>query len=152
MNSIRQLAVIAGFSMLAAAGTYLVHGPPIRLLHCDPATLKPDELCLKSIPAHADIVWIDARPRADWEKNGLAGSLLWNLDPSEDMQAFEAAAAVQIAMNPRVIVYCGDENCGVSRQIAERIRSLDLGAEVSVLHGGWRALSEAGKVQDSKPK
>jgi rhodanese-related sulfurtransferase len=94
----------------------------------------------------ADVVWVDARSRTDWEKTGLPGSLLWNLDPSEDMQAFEAAVAVRVATTPRVIVYCGDENCGISRQVAASIRALDLGAEVSVLRGGWRALSEAGRT------
>lgn len=152
MNSLSQLALIASLSLAAAAGTYLVKGPPNRLLHCDPATLKPDEICLDSIPADAGVVWVDARPRSDWENNGVPGSLLWNLDASEDMKAFEAEAAMHIAMNPRVVVYCGDENCGVSRQVAARIRALDLGTEVSVLHGGWRALNEAGRVRDSSPK
>lgn len=152
MNTVTQLAVIAAISIAAAGGTYLIKGPPTRLLHCDPATLKPDEICLQTISAGADVVWVDARNRSDWEKNGVPGSLLWNLDPNEDMQVFEADAAVRIAANPRVIVYCGDENCGVSRQVAERIRALDLGAEVSVLRGGWRALSEAGRVKGSSPK
>jgi len=78
--------------------------------------------------------------------------VLWNLDPSEDMQAFEAEIAMRIMELPRVIVYCGDENCGLSRQIAERIRGLQLGAEVSVLRGGWRALSEAGRIKGSNPE
>jgi rhodanese-related sulfurtransferase len=98
------------------------------------------------------VVWVDARPRSDWEKNSVPGSILWNLDPSEDMQAFEAEAAMKIAANPRVIVFCSDENCGVSRQVADRIRALDLGAQVSVLRGGWRALSEAGRVKGSSPR
>jgi rhodanese-related sulfurtransferase len=146
-----QLAVIATISLAAAGGTYLVKGPPKRLLHCDPASLKADEVCLQTIPSGSNVVWVDARKRSDWEKNGVTGSLLWNLDPAEDMQAFEAEVAARIAETPRVIVYCGDENCGVSRQVADRIRALDLGAEVSVLRGGWRALSEAGRVKDSSP-
>ncbi len=151
MKGLGQLAVIAAVSLVAAGGTWLVKGPPERLLRCDPASLKPDEVCLESIPEGADVVWVDARSRKEWEESGVSGSVLWNLDPAEDMQAFEADIAMQVAMNPRVIVYCGDESCGVSRQIAERIRGLDLGAEVSVLHGGWRALSEAGRVRGSSP-
>ncbi len=112
MNPWRQLAVIAAVSLAAAGGTFWVKGPPSRVFRCDPATLKPDEVCLEAIPAGADVVWVDARSRADWEKNGVPGSLLWNLDAAEDMQAFEAAAAVRVAATPRVIVYCGDENCG----------------------------------------
>jgi rhodanese-related sulfurtransferase len=152
MNAIAQLAIIGTLSFAVAGGTYLVKGPPNRLLRCDPATLKPDEICLESIPADAEVVWVDARPRSDWEKNSVPGSILWNLDPSEDMQAFEAEAAMKIAANPRVIVFCSDENCGVSRQVADRIRALDLGAQVSVLRGGWRALSEAGRVKGSSPR
>ena len=151
MKSLGQLALIVSVSLAAAGATWLVKGSPERMLRCDPASLKPDEVCLESVPVDSEVVWVDARSRKDWEKNGLPGSLLWNLDPAEDMQAFEAEAAMRIAMTPRVIVYCGDENCGVSRQIADRIRALDLGAEVSVLHGGWRALSEAGRVRGSNP-
>lgn len=152
MNFFGQLASITAISLAAAGGTYLVKGPPERLLQCDPASLKSDEVCLESIPPDADVVWVDARPRKDWEESGVPGSVLWNLDPKEDMQVFEAEVAMKIAMNPRAIVYCGDESCGVSRQIADRIRTLGLGAEVSVLHGGWRALSEAGRVKGSNPK
>jgi len=149
MNSLAQLAVITAAALLAAGGTWLVKGPPARSLPCDPASLQPDELCLEQIPADAALLWVDARPRAEWRKNGLPGSILWNLDPAEDMAAFEAEAAMRIVETPRVVVYCGDENCGVSRQVAQRIRELGLGAEVKVLHGGWRALNEAGRISPS---
>jgi rhodanese-related sulfurtransferase len=152
MKAIPQLMTVAVLSFAAAGATYLIKGPPGRMLVCDPSILKSDEICLEAVPADANVVWVDARRRSDWEKSGVPGSVLWNLDPSEDMQAFEADVAMKIAETPRVIVYCGDENCGVSRQVAERIRALDLGAEISVLHGGWRALSEAGRVKGSSPK
>ncbi len=152
MNAVGQLAAIACISLAAAAGTFWIKGPPARLFICDPATLKPDEVCLQQIPTGAKILWVDARLRKDWEESGLSGSVLWNLDPAEDMQAFEADVAVRIMETPRVIVYCGDENCGLSRQIAERISNLQLGAEVSVLRGGWRALRDAGRIKDSNPK
>lgn len=142
-----QLAVIAGISLAAALGTYLVKGPPNRFHHCDPATLKADEVCLDDISESDAVLWVDARPRKEWEESGVPGSVLWNLDPAEDMTVFEAEVAVLVMETPRVIVYCGDENCGVSRQIADRIRALDLGAEVFVLNGGWRALKEAGRVR-----
>lgn len=152
MKSVAQLAVISAMALAAAGGTWLIKGPPVRRLVCDPATLKADEVCLESIPGGTEVVWVDARKRSDWEKNGVPGSLLWNLDADEDMKAFEAEAVSRIAVTPRVIVYCGDENCGMSRQVAERIRGLDLGAEVSVLRGGWRALNEAGRVKGSNPR
>ena len=142
-----QLAVIAAVSLTAAGVTYLVKGAPERRFFCDTATLKPDEVCLHQIPAGGTVLWVDARSRKDWEKNGVPNSILWNLDPSEDMLVFESEAAARIAEVSRVIVYCDDENCGISRQVAARIRQLDLGAEVSILRGGWRALNDAGKVR-----
>jgi rhodanese-related sulfurtransferase len=151
MSAFRQLAAISGIALMAAGATWLVKGPPARHMRCEPASLKPDEVCLQQIPENAAVLWVDARSRADWKRNGLPGSVLWNLDPAEDMQAFEAEVALRVAETPRVIVYCGDENCGVSRQVADRIRTLGLGAEVSVLHGGWRALSQAGRVRYSNP-
>lgn len=152
MNAVGQLAAIVGISLAATAGTYWIKGPPARILACETATLKPGEVCLEQISPDAKVLWVDARLRKDWEKNGLPGSVLWNLDPAEDMQAFEADVAMRILEASRVIVYCSDENCGLSHQIAEKIRGLQLGAEVSVLRGGWRALNEAGRIKDSNPK
>ncbi len=152
MNAFGQLAAIALISLAAAGGTYWIKGPPQRTYVCDPATLKSDEICLQQIPTDAKVLWVDARLRKDWEKTGLPGSVLWNLDPAEDMQAFETTVAMRIMETPRVIVYCGDENCGISRQVAAGIRNLQLGAEVSVLRGGWRALNDAGRIKDSNPK
>jgi rhodanese-related sulfurtransferase len=149
MNALAQLMTVAAIALAAAGGTFVIKGPPHRGLRCDPAAIKPDEVCLEQVPADAAVVWVDARSRADWEKNGLPGSLLWNLDPAEDTAAFEAEVAMKIVETPRAVVYCGDENCGVSRQVAQRIRDLGLEAEVVVLHGGWRALSEAGRVRNS---
>lgn len=150
MNAPAQTVAIAVLALAGAGGTWALKGPPERVLRCLPEQLKADEVCLDAVPSEG-VVWVDARLRKDWMANGLEGSMLWNIDPAEDMQAFEAEAVTRIASTPRVVVYCGDENCGVSRQVAARIRQLDLGAEVSVLHGGWRALREAGRVKDSNP-
>jgi rhodanese-related sulfurtransferase len=158
MKALRELLTISGISLAAAGGTLWVKGPPQRRLTCEPSTLKQGEVCLEQIPPNEKILWIDARSRKGWEENGLPGAALWNLDPTEDMQAFEAEIASRIIETPRVIVYCGDENCGISKQVAERIRALGMGAEVSALRGGWRALDEAGRIQpkerikDSNPK
>jgi len=149
VNAISQLAVVAAVALAAAGGTRLVKGPPMRTVPCDPATLAADELCLEQVPSDVAVLWVDARSRAEWRKNGLPGSVLWNHDPAEDMQAFEAEVAMRIVETPRVIVYCGDENCGVSRQVAKRILDMGLTSDVKVLHGGWRALEAAGRVTGS---
>lgn len=148
MRTRSQLAIIGSISLAAAGLTYLISGPPTRSHLCDPANRKPDEICLSEISDPNGLLWVDARSRAAWQKNGLPESILWNLDPAEDMQAFESNNAEKIASARLVVIYCSDENCGISRQVAERIRKLDLGPQVLVLNGGWRALKEAGRVGD----
>jgi rhodanese-related sulfurtransferase len=149
MNSVAQLLVVVGLSAAGAGGTYLVKGAPVRTVAvvCDPKTLKPDEVCIDQVTG--PVLWIDARPRADWLKNGLTGSILWNLDPGEDANAFEEAAMLGIAENPRVVIYCSSEACGVSRQIAAKVNALGMATEVKVLRGGWDALNGAGRIKDS---
>ncbi|MEX1049421.1 MAG: rhodanese-like domain-containing protein [Akkermansiaceae bacterium] len=146
MNVFFQLAAVGGLAVAAAGTSYWVKGPPARAFICDPATLKPDEICLAQIPSNASILWVDGRSRTEWKATGLVGSVLWNLDPAENRLTFEAETAMRIMEKPRVIVYCGDENCGISHQVAGQIRNLGLGAEVSILKGGWRALDAAGLI------
>jgi len=154
MNTAAQLALICGISLAAAWATYQFRGAPDRkpvVVACDPAKLKPAELCLETVISMGvgQFLWIDARSRAEWQANGYEGSLLWNLNPDEDPNAFAAEAAGQMFEGPSVIVYCGDESCGLSHEVAGQIRKLELGNEVFVLHGGWSALRGAGLVKDS---
>lgn len=144
MNAAAQLGVIALVSLAAAAGTWLVKGPPQepKAFVCDPAKLDEGEICLAEVAEN--VLWVDARPRAEWEINGLKGSILWNLDPKEDVNEMEAGAVMRIAEGvEQVVVYCGSEACGTSRQVAARIRTLDLGPPVKTLHGGWDALRDS---------
>ncbi|MFD2255204.1 rhodanese-like domain-containing protein [Luteolibacter algae] len=146
MKTLTQLAIIGVLACAAAGTTFLIKGPPeSRVIFCDPSTLRPDEICLADV--EKDALWIDARSRSEWEKNGLDGSILWNLDPNEDSNAFEAEAAMHLIDARQVVVYCGSEACGTSRQIADRIRSLQFGPEVKVLFGGWEAIKDS----NSKP-
>jgi len=147
MHAIAELVLIGAISAAAAGGTYLVKGPPGRTVICDPAILKPGEICLEQVVE--PVIWIDARLRKDWEKNGLPGSILWNLDAAEDGQAFEAEALVKILENPKVVIYCSNEDCGVSKQVADRVRALDPSFDVKALRGGWQALRDGGRIKDS---
>lgn len=145
MKAVAQLALISGISLMAAGVTFFITGAPQKPLHvCSPALLAPDEICLDMVAANA--LWIDARPRSEWKENGVEGSILWNLEAGEDANAFEAEAAIHIISAQSVVVYCGSEACGTSREIVKRINQLQLGPEAKVLHGGWIALRDGGKV------
>lgn len=154
MNSVAQLVVIVGISAIAAGATYRLRGAPDlspAAIPCDPASLKDDELCLEQVQGEGleKFLWVDARSRSEWEKSGYAGSILWNLDAGEDPNAFAAEAAPLMFDGAKVLVYCSDESCGLSREVAKQIRALGMGNDVFVLHGGWSALRSAGLVTDS---
>ncbi len=141
MKPILQIAILIAISASAASISWFARDKnpkPVPVPHCDPATIKADEICFDQVPEGA--LWIDARLRHEWEKNGYPNSILWNLDPGEDSNKMEADAVFKIAESKLVVVYCTSQACGTSRQIAEKIRKLELGVEVRVLHGGHPSL------------
>jgi len=142
-----QLAVLIGISAAAAGLTWTIKGPPEKttVLECVPEQLEEDEICLKDVTGN--VLWVDARSRKEWQDNGLENSVLWNLDPKEDQQQFEAETALRVLDAELVVVYCGSAACGTSRQIADRIRNLELGPPVKVLFGGWDSIKDS----SSKP-
>ncbi len=152
MNAVAQLATVLAMASAGAGGTFLVKGAPVRTLVCDPATLKEGEICLQQVSE--PVIWIDARSRKEWQENGLPGSILWNLDAAEDTSAFEMEAMTRLLENPKAVVYCSNEDCGVSKQVADKVRQLDPNPsnpsfEIKALRGGWQALKDAGRVKGS---
>jgi rhodanese-related sulfurtransferase len=143
MNAPLQFAILLSVSAAATGVTWLVKGEPEEqvVVRCDPSTLKDDEICLADVSGK--VLWVDSRTRREWLESGLEGSILWNLDPKENQRDFEAGAAMKVMEAELVVVYCGSRACGTSRQIADRIRALQLGPPVKVLHGGWEALKDS---------
>lgn len=141
MKSLLQIALLIAISVSAAGVSWLTRDknpktPPVPV--CNPKSIKPDEICFDQVPQNT--LWIDARSRREWQQNGYPNSILWNLDSSEDANKMEADAVFKIAESQLVVVYCSSQSCGTSRQIADKIRSLDLGTEVKILHGGYPSL------------
>lgn len=111
---------------------------------CDPSNLKPGYLCFDDAIALENVVWVDARPRKLWEKNGFPGSVLLTDHPSEDWPTLLEEAFESLATADNVVVYCATEGCGSSEPVAEKIHSLELlpREKVFVLAGGWKALQQ----------
>lgn len=146
-----QIALIISISLVAAFITRAIKPPSApQAIVCDPATLASDEICLSTVLGEwqNDCIWVDARRRSDWEKNGVPGSLLLTTADGEDFNLLlEAAFPTLAEKQKRVVVYCSDIGCGTSREIARRIRDYQLVPEVRALHGGWMALSQEGLVK-----
>jgi rhodanese-related sulfurtransferase len=146
-----QCTVIVGLSAIAAVATYWIKppSPAAERLVCDPALIASDEICLQTVIEewHKDCIWVDARRRVDWEKDGLPGAILLTTADGENFDLLlEQAFPVLVEKQKRVVVYCNDVGCGTSREIAKRLRDFQLVPEVRALHGGWKALSQAGWI------
>ncbi|MFM2171902.1 MAG: hypothetical protein RI957_2131 [Verrucomicrobiota bacterium] len=144
-----QITIIAVVSLIGAWATRHVTPIAEAEISCDPAKLAADEICLRTVVEDwkNDCVWIDARRRVDWQKDGLPGSLLLTTADGESFdQLLEQAFPVLAEKNKRVVVYCSDVGCGTSREIAKRLREYQLVPDVKALHGGWKALRQEGMI------
>jgi rhodanese-related sulfurtransferase len=83
---------------------------------------------------------IDARPAVDHAAARIPGAL-----PLESARWEEQLPRIIEQWRPDapILVYCGDEACGASRDVARRLKS-ELGLPgLYVLKGGWRAWQAA---------
>ncbi len=148
--------MILGISAILGLGTWLVDGRPSG----DPAIeaartpLKPGEIRLEDLQELEGVVWVDARRAGEWRRDGLPGSIHLTTLSDTDLGTQLAENQEALFTADRLVIYCGDLNCGLSHDLAERLRTdyADLiGGEILVLHGGLVALREAGMLKGSNP-
>lgn len=153
MKSGTELLLVFGVAVLAAIGAWRLAGPAPRTEapSCDPANLPPGEVCLDAVKEDPSVLWIDARTASEWRNNGLPGSLHLTTVGGEDFEARIAEIASRLADAEKIVVYCGDLGCGVSKEVAGRLRDYGLARDARALHGGWSALNAAGMIKGSTP-
>ncbi|HRQ89734.1 MAG TPA: rhodanese-like domain-containing protein [Bacteroidia bacterium] len=142
MRTLRQALLIVGCAILAATATAWLHPrrPPWFQVE-DPAQARwrLSVVEVGKLMAAGPVVWIDARPRADYEASHLPGALLLNAEEWGDLM-FEHQFTLQEAFDRPVVVYCDGESCQRSAEIAQRLRELVGLDPVYVLDGPWRDL------------
>lgn len=159
MRGLVELSLILVATALVAGGHWLVAGRPNPVLVAlpagaggEPVALKPGEVRLAEVLGQpAGLLWVDARAPAEWQLNGVPGSV--NLSPraEEPLDAQIAAIVDRLGGTSRVVVYCADANCGLSHEVAEALHPYrDLfGGDIVVLHGGVEVLRAAGVITSS---
>lgn len=86
-----------------------------------------------------DVLWIDARPAAAFERGHVPGAVLLNED---EWSARLPDALGRWNAGTRVVVYCDGGDCHASERVAARLRDAGI-APVDVLRGGWPAWQQA---------
>lgn len=101
-----------------------------------PASLREGEVNLAGAMALGpDVLWVDARPRAQFDRRHIPGALPLNLD-EWDPAILEVLAAWEESRP--VVVYCDSASCRSSREVAGRLRDEFHLSPVYVLRGGWQ--------------
>lgn len=138
----KEITAITVIALGAAGVTWWFAGPSPAEELCRPELLKADEVCIGDVWGSPGLVWVDARSRDLWERNGLPGSVFLTDHAEEDWEALVGEAAEQLFEAELVVIYCATEGCGSSREVATRIQDLGLleANQVKILAGGWKSL------------
>ncbi len=139
MNLLRQTGLILLLSMIAGVLTAVFHP---RAPEYAPAAVSPYSRSLADLSGlePESILWVDARPQANFAAAHIPGAIHLNEDDWED--GFER---LMFAWMPGqiLVVYCDAAACHASEAVAQRLRQ-DLGTdEVFFLEGGWQAWEDA---------
>jgi rhodanese-related sulfurtransferase len=83
-------------------------------------------------------LWVDARPAADFH----AGTILDAVHLYEGSWDEGFANLLAAWQGQPIVVFCSDQGCGSSKQVARRLRD-DLGfADIYFLSGGWETWNQ----------
>ena len=134
----REALLLVLCTLLAATATHFLH-PHAPIWYAAQEPLREDEVTLEIIAQrwHNDVLWLDARPRTQYDAGHVPGALLLN-EEAADQLLQEHFEKLQDNTNP-IIVYCGSEACQASRKIAQYLKDKLPTTQIYVLRGGWNA-------------
>lgn len=81
------------------------------------------------------VLWVDARPAADYLKAHIPGELPLNED---EWSRLLPGVLNQWTPRQTIVVYCNSAGCDASGHVARRLHDAGL-SPVHTLHGGWEA-------------
>jgi rhodanese-related sulfurtransferase len=142
MSFAREILLLLGLTCVAAAATKLFH-PRAPAFYQNAEPLAADEVTMTVIAQKwkGDVLWIDARPREQFEKKHVPGALLIN---EQERDALLADAIITLQDNKKpVVVYCDSSGCQASRKVRDYLAQNFPTMDFYVLRGGWKAFREA---------
>jgi rhodanese-related sulfurtransferase len=121
---------------VVAAAAFQFH-PRAPALYLVEEPLKADEVGLKEIQQRwqGDVIWLDARPRDQFDAGHIPGARLLN-EQGFEAQLLEMLDTLQATTKP-IIIYCGGQKCEASRHVREKLLSMVPVEACFILKGGW---------------
>ncbi len=103
----------------------------------DAPPVANDEVTIQDAFAWGEsLLWVDARPDAQFETEHIPGALSLNEDRWDELLP---QVLTTWAPEKRTVVYCSSQSCAASHEVARRLREEAGLKNVFVLHGGWEA-------------
>jgi rhodanese-related sulfurtransferase len=128
----RQVPLLLGLALLPA----VVHALLLRdSVSWNAPAVREGEVQLAEAQSWGDtVLWVDARPDADYEQAHIPGAVLLNEDRWNDLLPQMLGTW---SPDKRVVVYCSSQSCAASHEVARRLKEEAQLPQVYVLHGGW---------------
>ncbi|RYD65245.1 MAG: hypothetical protein EOP84_32090 [Verrucomicrobiaceae bacterium] len=131
-RAIRQLLILLAIALIPA-----LVSAGIQLQWKADEPLAPGEVRADTVRMWgAQVLWVDARPRARYEAGHIENAVLLNLDEWEELVP---KFLDQWDPEKAVVVYCDGGSCEASHEVAERLKSDFQIPVVYVLKGGYPA-------------
>ncbi len=129
---LRQALLLLGLALVPALAQGFYYGE--RAPWHAPVVAK-DEVELAQAQAWGEaVMWVDARPAAQYETQHIPNAVLLNED---SWNTLLPAMLNTWSPEKRVVVYCSSQSCAASHEVARRLREEAGLPNVFVLHGGW---------------
>jgi len=130
-ESARQASLLLLAALVPALGSAFLTHPDWQKRPAAADEIALEDALAKTPP----VLWIDARPSADYAKAHIPGALPLNEDEWSRL-----VPEVLSRWSPRrtVVAYCNSESCDASEHVARRLREAGI-SPVFTLHGGWEA-------------
>jgi rhodanese-related sulfurtransferase len=137
LPALRQAGIIC---LLAAAAAGLAWAAHPRMPGWQAGRLEAGAVTVPAVLAAGPVLWVDARPAADYAADHIPGAV--HVDET-DWESGLAALLDRWEPGLPVVVYCDDQGCQASRVVSERLRR-ELGIDNAFhLKGGWQAWLQA---------
>ena len=86
----------------------------------------------------ANVIWVDARPADEFERDHVAGAVSLNEDRWGE--ALPQFLANDWSPEKKIVVYCSAASCNLAEDVARRLRAeAKLPNDIRILKGGWEA-------------